>query len=80
MTHTETPQTVTLAGRVYTFTTEDAEERDALSTLGSLFNSRGKFYGYVVRDNATGVRAVITTARTRTTLREERAALATLSI
>jgi hypothetical protein len=52
-------QTVDIAGRTYTFTTEDAEKRDALSTLGSLFNSRGKFAGYVVEEHATGKRQVI---------------------
>lgn len=72
-----TTQTVNIAGRSYTFTTEDAEARDALSTLGSLFNSRGKWAGWVVQDNATGNRQVVGGLRSVDAL-TERAALAGL--
>jgi hypothetical protein len=54
-----TTQTVNIKGRAYTFTTEGAEERDALTTLGSLFNSRGEWTGYVVEEKRTGNRQVI---------------------
>lgn len=70
-------QTVTLGSRTYTFTTEGATTRAALQTLGSLFNSRGEFFGYVTEYQ--GRRQVLSTSKVRCNLPEERAALAALT-
>lgn len=39
--------TVIIKNRTYTFTAEGAEERSAVSTIGSLTNSRGGFAGCI---------------------------------
>ena len=67
---------VTIKGRTYTFTTEDAERREAVSTVGSLYNSRGQWAGYVVRNEATGNLSLI--HGPRVSLAEERKALSAL--
>jgi hypothetical protein len=73
-----TTQTITLAGRSYTFTTEAAQERNAFRTLGTLTNSRGQFAGYVNEVVATGIRTII--GGPKVSVREQRAALATLAV
>lgn len=72
-------QTVTLAGRTYTFTTDGAKDGAALKTLGSLFNSRGQFYGLVTEVKKNGNRMVFTTSKVRCSVTDERAALAAIS-
>jgi hypothetical protein len=69
-----TTQTITIKGRTYTFTTEGAEQRNAVHTLGSLFNSRGQFAGYVIEHAATGRRNLL--GGPKASVHEERAALA----
>ncbi len=56
-------KTITADNRTYTFTTEDAETRGTLDTLGTLYNSRGNFFGYVVRNNTTGRIVVLRSGR-----------------
>jgi hypothetical protein len=77
---TTAQQTVTLGGRTYTFTTEGAETRAAVSTLGSLTNSRGTWAGYVVQDNITGRRIVMGSAGRRLSGGAQHQALATLTV
>lgn len=74
------PQTVILGGRPYTFTSEGAETRDAVSTLGSLFNSRGAFAGFVMADHTRGDRRTVLGLKVRGGIAAERAALATLTV
>jgi hypothetical protein len=52
-------QTVEIADRTYTFTTDDAEEREVLSTLGSLFDSSGALVGFVIEENRSGKRQLV---------------------
>jgi hypothetical protein len=47
-------QTIKIKGRPYTFTTEGAETRLSVSTVGSLFNSRGQWAGFVNRVHQSG--------------------------
>lgn len=53
---------ITADGRTYTFTTEGAKDGLGLRTLGTLYNSRGKFHGFVVERVSNGRRTVISTA------------------
>ena len=66
---------ITIKGRTYTFTAEGAEERGALSTIGSLFNSRGQFAGFVVSHNGR----LNLIGGPKVSLAEERKGLAVLS-
>jgi hypothetical protein len=52
-------QTIEIAGRTYSFTTEDAERRAVLSTLGSLFDSSGTLVGFVIEENLSGKRQLV---------------------
>lgn len=69
--------TVTIKNRPYTFTAEGAETRDAVSTIGSLTNSRGGFAGYVVRLEATGTLSLM--FGPKVSAADERRALAELA-
>jgi len=43
-------QTITLKGRTYTFTTDEANDTETLRVIGSIYNSRGDWAGWVVED------------------------------
>lgn len=66
------PQEVVLRSRTYSFTTEGAEELSALRTLGTLYNSRDQFAGYVVEEKATGRRQLLGGPRGIPALEERR--------
>ncbi len=80
MTTTAVPQTITLRGTTYTFTTEDQDLTEWIKILGILRNRRGEFYGFVTQETGSTFRVILSTSRARWTLAEERAALATLTV
>lgn len=55
-------QTITADNRTYTFI-EGYEYGDAIDTLGSIHGPGGAFFGFVVRNNATGVVCVMRSGR-----------------